>query len=295
VGAEVAASTFVENRDATTSALAQTHRATASRGERRALLLLAPVALYVLVVLVVPLFVVIRASFASLDGTSGFTLANYAEFFTSSYYWGVIWTTVLLSLLAVAGTVAVGVPYAYWLLRRPGGRTFHLLALFAPLLINQVVRIFGLQVLISSLNRGLSAIHLPNLPLMYNFWAVLLAQVIYLFPFMVIAVFAALSRLPVSVEEAAATLGANRARTFWHVVIPACRPGIIAGTVLTFTMSAGAYLIPSMMGGGKVTTVPVLIYNDVSEGQSVAIAAVVGLVLMVIVLPILGLASSRRS
>jgi ABC-type spermidine/putrescine transport system permease subunit I len=265
------------------------------RTERRTLLLLSPVALYVVVVLVVPLIILIRASFATGTGTSGFTFDNYAEFFTNPFYWQALGTTLELSVSAVVGAVVLGVPYAYLLLRRPRWRTFSLLALFAPLMINQVVRIFGLQILINSINQFLTSVKLPPLPLSYNFSAVLLAQIIYVFPFMVIAVFAAVSRLSISVEEAASTLGANRLRVFWHVVVPACKPGIISGCVLTFTTSVGAYLIPSMMGGGKVTTVPVLIYDDVSQGQSIAIAAVTGLVLMVIVLPILRLSSVRSN
>ncbi|MCU1558178.1 MAG: potH [Microbacteriaceae bacterium] len=265
------------------------------RQDRRALLLLVPLAIYIVTVLVVPLVVLIRASFAEsvIGGMSGFTFDSYLRFFSTPFYWNVLGTTLLLSVLAVALTVVLGVPYAYWLLRRPNGQSFHLLALFAPLLINQVVRIFGLQILINSVNRMLAQAGLPPLPLTYNFAAVLLGQVVFLFPFMVISVYAALSRLPISIEEAAATLGASRVRVFFHVVLPACRPGIIAGIVLTFTTSIGAYLVPRMMGGGQVTTVPVLIYNNVSQGQSIPIAAASGLILVLLVLPILRLVSAR--
>lgn len=269
--------------------------ARAGPGARGALLVL-PLALYTLAVFVVPLALLVRTSFAETvtGGIGGFTLEHYERFFTTRFYWQVLFTTLVLSLLASLIVAVFGVPYAYGLLRRPRGRAFFLFALIAPLLVNQVVRVFGLQILINSINTQLEKIGLPQLPFVYSFEAVLLGQVLFLFPFMVIAVYSSLGRLPLAVEEAAATLGASRLRVFLHVVLPAARPGIIAGFVLTFTTSTGAYLIPRMLGGGNVTTVPLLIYNDVSQGQSIATAAVVGLVLTIIVVPILRLGTGRE-
>lgn len=270
-------------------------RPTSSRPDTRGALLVLPLALYVLAVFVVPLLLLVRTSFAETvtGGIGGFTLEHYERFFSSRFHGQVLLDTLVLSLLASLIVTVFGVPFAYGLLRKPVGRALFLLALIAPLLINQVVRVFGLQIMINSINTQLARLGLPELPFVYSFEAVLLGQVLFLFPFMVIAVFSSLGRLPLAVEEAAATLGASRFRVFVHVVLPAARPGIIAGFVLTFTTSTGAYLIPRMLGGGNVTTVPLLIYNDVSQGQSIAMAAVVGLVLTVIVVPIVRLGTGR--
>jgi putative spermidine/putrescine transport system permease protein len=256
-----------------------------------------PLVLYAAVLFLVPLAIVIRASLSdpNVFGISGLTWVNYSNFLTHAYYWQVLLRTLLIAVVSVAATALLAVPYAYGLARRPALRQLQLLALFAPLLVNQVVRIFGLQILINSVNRGLGGLGLPKLPLTYNIAAVVLGELIFLFPYMAVSVFASLSRLDVTVEEAAATLGAPRRAIVWHVILPACRPGIAAGSVLTFASASGAYLVPQMMGGGKVTTVPVLIYNDVTQGGTFGSGAAAAVILMLVVIPAMLYSSTRAA
>lgn len=279
--------------------LAGAGQARRRRGSGRGYWLLAlPLLAYTLVLFVIPAISVVRTSVTAGNGLAGGGLSgeHYSQFFSDSFYLRALWNTISIALLTVAITGALGLVYAYLLSTHPRFRRVQIALLLAPLLINGVVRIFGLQLGLNALNRFLEWTGLISspLPLLYSYPAIVVALVMFEFPYMALAIYASVSRLDPALVEAAQTLGAGRAAVLTRIILPSAIPGVVAGSVLTFAGAAGSYIVPAMMGGGRVSTVPVMIYNAVSQtsqwGTGSAFAVILSVVLIV---PIL--AFSRRA
>lgn len=249
-------------------------------------LLVVPLLAYFVIFFILPAIKVVRTSLLPGSGLTGggVTFGQYSGFFTSSLSRQALVNTLLIAVFTVLISGAVGLVYAYQLQIRSGLRQLQLSLLLAPLLVNGVVRIFGLQLGLNALNQlleRLKVIHGP-LPLQYSMPAVVIAMVMFLFPYMVMAIYASLSRMDVSLIEAARTLGAGRWSALWHVVLPAAMPGVLTGSAITFASAAGSYIIPAMMGGGRINTVPVNVYSMMSESDSWNSSAAYALILAVI-------------
>jgi ABC-type spermidine/putrescine transport system permease subunit I len=276
----------------------QATQATQAGRSRAGWWLAAPILAYSLLLFVVPAVSVLRTSLSTSAGpvAKGLTLRNYGDFLTNELYWRALVNTVVVAVATVVITALLALPYAYALATRPGLRNVQLALLFAPLLVNGVVRVFGLQMLLAAINKALLAIGLIHhqLPLLYSYYGIVIALVVFLFPYMAMAIYASVSRIDETHLEAARTLGASRSKVLWHVAIPHARGGMVAGSVLVFAGAAGSYIIPAMMGGGQILTVPQLVFNSVSQDSDWGMAGALAVVLVLLLLPVLAY-SSRRS
>jgi len=255
-------------------------------------LLSAPLLLFTAFMFVYPAVSVIRTSLAESNAldAGGFTLRHYVDFFSDELYVKALTNTLSIAVLTVLVTGVLGLVYAYQLTMRPGLRQLQLALLLTPLLVNGVVRIFGLQLGLISVDDLLGRLGLTDSPLglNYSFTGIVIALVMFQFPFMAMAIYASLSRLDTSLVEAAQTLGANRFSVLLRVVFPLAVPGLVAGGVLTFAAAAGTFIVPAMMGGGRVNTVPQMIYTSVSQSQLWATASAFAVILVVVlVIPIM--------
>jgi molybdate transport system permease protein len=182
------------------------------------------------------------------------------------------WSAIALSLrLATATTVvlvAVGLPLAAWLaLSSRRGRWVVDAVVALPLVIPPTV--LGFYVLValgprSPIGRGYEAI--VGSPLVFSFEGLLVASVLYSLPFAVQPFGAAFAAVDRSLIETAWCLGASKTRTFLRVIVPLARPGIVAGTVLSFAHTIGEFGVVLMVGGnlpGRTRTVSISIYDDV--------------------------------
>lgn len=255
-------------------------------GRRGSWLLGGPMLVFVVALFGYPAYLVLRTSVAGGDGldSGGFSLTHYVTFFTDSLYLDALLNTFVIAVVSTAITAVLGLLYAYEITRRPGLRTVLLLLLVLPLLVNGVVRIYGLQLGMISLDRVLLDLGLRDTPLglQYSFAGIVIALVMFQFPFMALAIYAGLSRLDVSLVEAAQTLGAPRRAVLLRVVLPLAVPGLVAGSVLTFAAAAGTFIVPAMMGGGRVNTIPQMIYTSVSQTSQWATASAFAVVLVAI-------------
>jgi putative spermidine/putrescine transport system permease protein len=259
-------------------------------------LLAAPLLVFAAALFVIPAVSVVRTSLAPGDGLrGGVSLEHFERFFTDQLYLKAMVNTLVLALLAVLVSAVLGLVYAYLLTVRPGLRQLQLALLLAPLLVNGVVRIFGLQLGLDALNQLLVRIGIIDapLPLQYSYAGIVIAFVMFQFPYMAMAVYASLSRLDPALAEAARTLGAGRTAVMVRVVLPMAVPGLAAGAVLTFAACAGSYIVPAMMGGGRVSTLPQMIFTQVTQVNHWGTASAFAMVLIVVLaVPIL--AASRR-
>ena len=220
----------------------------------------------------------------SLAGVGG----HYVKLLTDPYYIGVLLETLKLSLIATLASLLVGYPVAFFMVRFAGRWSgFVVFLVIAPLLTSIIMRTFGWRVLLA--RRGLLNTWLGQLGLMAHpqnladeTIAVYVGLVHVLVPFMVLSISAVLQGVDVRLEESARVLGAGRWRTFWHVTLPLSAEGIATGCLLTFVITNGSFLTMLLLGGGKITTIALLIYQQFSTTQDVGFAAAMGNVLLLV-------------
>lgn len=196
------------------------------------------------------------------------SLAKYAEVLADDYVWRVGLRTLLLAVTVTGITAVLGYPVA-WFLARSSSRWKHLVFLgtIFPLLVSIVVRTMGWTILlgneglVNALLRGLGLIDEP-LPLMQNFWSVVLGMVHVLLPFMVLSIATVLGRIDGAFSEAAMTLGATPLRSFLTVTLPLSIQGIAAGSVIVFCLTIGAFITPLWLGRGHVTIMAIAIHEQ---------------------------------
>jgi spermidine/putrescine transport system permease protein len=136
-------------------------------------------------------------------------------------------------------------------------------------------------------NHLLTALGAPTLELLYNDAAVLLGQIYGELPFMIIPLYVSLEKLDAALLEAAADCGAGPVRTFTSVVVPQTMPGIVAGCVLVFIPTLGAYLAPDLLGGGKTAYVGNLIQSQFAVARDMPFGAALSFLLSLLVVLLL--------
>ena len=163
------------------------------------------------------------------------------------------------ALLTTVICLVVGYPFAYHLATRsPRARAVLLVLVMLPFWSNFLVRTYAWRVLLGSDGPFLSTLELLGLPevrLLFTPFAIVLGLVYGFLPFMVLPLYAALERIDSTLIEAARDLHASGWGAFREVTLPLSRPGIIAGSVLVFIPSFGAYVTPELLGGSRTTMV----------------------------------------
>jgi putative spermidine/putrescine transport system permease protein len=253
-------------------------------------ILLAPAMAAMVVLYVIPLGVYFINSFHRfLDGRilPVWTLQTYVEYFTDPFTYKVVGTTLRLSLLVTALSIIIGYPLAYALhtrVRSAAVKGLLALLLFSPLLVSVVVRTYGWMILlagtglVNTLLRRLGVIDQP-ISLLFNMTGVVISLTHILLPFAIFPMYSVMSRLDLSLKEAAHDLGAGWWDTFKHVTLPLTMPGIVAGALICFTLALSAFVTPRLLGGGRVQVMPLMVYNNTVD-INWPTGAVSGLVLL---------------
>ncbi len=254
--------------------------------------LLAPALALMVVLYLIPLgFYFINSFHEFKDGRilQAWTLKTYVKYFTDSFSYRVIGASLRLSFIVTALAIFIGYPLAYALhtrVRRPAARAAIALLIFSPLLVSVVVRTYGWLILLASQGlvnttlRAVGAISEP-LSLLFNMRGVVISLTHILLPFAIFPIYSVMSRLDLSLKEAARDLGAGWRDTFLHVTLPLTMPGIVAGALICFTLALSAFVTPQMLGGGRVQVLPLAIYNNTVEINWPG-GAVAGLALLLI-------------
>jgi len=206
----------------------------------------------------------------------------------------IFWRSVKLSLLTTAITFLVGFPTAWFIATRPQkSRALWLFLITIPFWTNLLIRTVSLRFLLRDqgpLNDVLIGSGLLDSPLQIinTNLAVQLGLFYSYLPFMVLPIYAAVERYNFALSEAAADLYASRWTTLREIVLPVVRPGIIAGCILVFVPSLGAFLAPDLLGGAKTYMVGSLIEEQFKGSQgNWPFGAAVSVILMTLVLIVL--------
>jgi spermidine/putrescine transport system permease protein len=264
-----------------------------SRGQ--ALVLLAPLLAALLLLFVIPQLIMLEASLGRRSAYGlvlhDWNVLNYVRAFDPLYV-RVLARSLALAVATTALCLLIGYPMAYWLgvVAPRRWRTALLVLVILPFWTSFLVRMYAWVFLLRTeglVNAGLAALGLPALNLLYNDAAVVLGQVYGELPFMVLPLFASLEKLDRSLLEAAADLGAAPRRALWRVTLPLTRPGLVAGSLLVFIPSLGAYLAPDLLGGARTAYVGTLIQNQFVVARDIPFGSALSFVLSLVVLALL--------
>lgn len=247
--------------------------------------------LFVVVFFFIPMGWLIITSMSSheLGSAPAFTgtLEHYARFWTDPFYLETaLWTTLKLSVISTALALVVGYVLAYYIAALPPESRGVLTSMVVvSLAVNIVIRIFGLNVLL--MNGGLvhSALGLAGLGgtrIMYTELGVLIGLVQIAVPYVVLPLIGVIAAIDPALKEASASVGAGPVRTFWAVTFPLSLPGVVAGTLIAFSLNAAAFAIPALMGGGRVRMMGMMAYEQATQQGNFPFAAAIGISLTVI-------------
>ncbi|MGE0798603.1 MAG: ABC transporter permease [Lautropia sp.] len=231
----------------------------------------APITLLYLAFLVLPLAFFLVMGVLRYDAFALYlprlTGENFQRLVSDPYYRAIIALTLKLAALTTACSLLVAYPLAYFLSRtRSAWRGVLMFLVVAPLTTGVIVRTYGWIVLFGAeglINRVLlwTGITAAPLSILNTQTAVVVALVHILLPYMVFPLFSSLAGQDPALQRAASTLGAGRARIFFEVTLPLSRPGILMGSVLVFTLSAGSVVTPALLGGKNVQMMGQSIYE----------------------------------
>jgi len=237
------------------------------------LLLLTPPLLWLGVIYLGSLFALLLQSFFYIDQFSGtivheFSLATYAQLFTRANFDIFLRTTAMAAAVTVAAAL-VAFPIAYYMVRYASLRLKALLYLgvMLPLWSSYLVRVYAWKLILAKegiitwfahqahlewLLDALLAIPVIGGPsLSISYIGTFLVFLYIWLPFMILPIVAALERVPASLTEASADLGAHPAQTFRQVIFPLAVPGVVAGSIFTFSLTLGDYIIPGIIGSSR--------------------------------------------
>lgn len=233
--------------------------------------LLTPVSLLYLLFLLAPISYFLAVSFMTYSPARLYvpvaTLENYSRILSDGYYRTVLYDTFRIAALVTLFTMLFGYALAYFLSRLGNAlRGILMFLVIAPLMTGVIVRTYGWIVLLGSdglINRLLTGLGIVSAPLqMLNSEpTVIVALVHIMLPYGVFPIFSSLVGQDPHLVPAASTLGAKPARAFLEVTLPLSRPGIVMGSALVFTLTAGAIVTPALLGGRNVTMVGQQIYD----------------------------------
>ena len=202
----------------------------------------------------------------------------------------IFWRSVKLSLMTTAITFVVGFPTAWFIATRsPKTRALWLFLITIPFWTNLLIRTFAINEVIR--NEGLmntvllwAGIIRTPINIIFTDAAVLIGMAYVYLPLMVLPLFAAIDRFDMRLLEAGYDLYASRIAVLRQIILPIVRPGIVAGSILVFVPSLGAYVTPRVLGGGKNMMIGNFIELQFGQGRNWPLGAALSMALLIIVM-----------
>jgi putative spermidine/putrescine transport system permease protein len=267
------------------------------------LLMLAPPVLWLGVIYLGSLFALLVQSFFSIDEFSGminyeFTLKTYRELLIPANL-DIIVRTVSMATVVTLAAVVVAFPIAFYAARYARGKwkaAFYI-GIMLPLWSSYLVKIYAWKLVLAKegiLNWLFAKLHLTwlldaylSLPLIggtslsFSYTGTFLVFLYVWLPFMILPLQASLERVPGNLLEASADLGGSSGQTFRHVIVPLALPGIIAGSIFTFSLTLGDYIIPQIIGSSRLF-IGQAVYSHQGTAGNIPLAAAFAVVPIVI-------------
>ena len=278
---------------------------TARRAARNRWLLLTPALVILIFAASGPLLITLVYSFLAPGDYGGvewefsldawFNVFMQRDIFEDTLGWSdahlsIFWRSVKLSALTTLFCLIFGFPTAYFIATRPKKqRDFWMLLIIIPFWTNLLIRTFAILELIrneGTVNTVLMALGIIDEPIQMLFteFSIMLGMVYVYLPLMVLPVYASMERLDFRLVEAGYDLYATRFQVLRRVILPLVKPGVIAGSILVFVPSLGAYVTPRVMGGGNQLMIGNLIELQFGQGRNWPLGAALSITLLAIVM-----------
>jgi putative spermidine/putrescine transport system permease protein len=247
-------------------------------------LLVPPVAAFG-IVYVGALAILFVSAFWGVDSFTGklvhvWSLGNFRQVFSTSdpTYLRIAGRTIGIAAAVTATDALLAFPFAYFMARvaRPRSRATLFVLVLLPLWSSYLVRIYAWRTILShdgAINWALNGLGLPDQNIAYTNWAMWIVFSYVWLPFMVLPVYAALERIPDSFLEASADMGARGWRTLRSVVLPLALPGVVAGSIFTFSLTLGDYITPLLVGGTGSSFIGNVVYENIGINANVPFSA----------------------
>ena len=282
------------------------------RQSLRVFLLLLPPLLWFGTVYLGSLFALLAQSFYAIDEFTAKiirepTLATYRQLLTQPANLDIVLRTVGMAVVVTIASAVLAFPIAYYMARHARGRTRALfyVGVMLPMWTSYLVKVYAWRLILakqgilswlftslglqSVLDRLLAAPGIGGPSLSSSYAGLFIVFVYMWLPFMILPIAAALERVPASLLQAAADLGATPAQTFRHVVLPLAVPGLAAGSIFTFSLTLGDYIIPSVVGAPGYF-IGMMVYQQQGTAGNIPLAAAFSVVPIVLIAVYLALA-----
>jgi putative spermidine/putrescine transport system permease protein len=242
------------------------------------------------------------SAFWTIDSFTGnidrtWTLVNFHTIFASPTYRWIALRTILMAVAVTVADAVLAFPFAYYMVRiaGPKERTALFVLVLVPLWSSYLARVYAWRLIFAHdgmLNWTLHALGFQGVEIGYTNWAMWVVFSYIWLPFMIMPIFAAIERIPPSLLDASQDLGAAAFRTFARVVLPLAMPGVIAGSIFTFSLTLGDYITPALVGGPGSDIIGNVVYANVGIANNVPFAAAYAAIPLVVMA--LYLAFARR-
>ena len=251
-------------------------------GVSAGLLLAPPLGWFVLIYLaaLAALFV---SAFWQIDTFTGeldrrWTLSNFDAIFASETYRTIALRTIFMAAAVTITDVILAFPFAYYMVRlaTPTQRIALFTLVLVPLWSSYLARVYAWRLIFAHdgvINWLLHGLGFERVEIGYTNWAMWVVFSYIWLPFMIMPIYAAIERIPHSLFEASQDLGARAWRTFFKVILPLSMPGVVAGSIFTFSLTLGDYITPVLVGGAGSDFIGNVVYANVGIANNVPFAA----------------------
>ncbi len=251
-------------------------------------LTLSPPLLWFLVVYLASLIALLITAFFSTNSLTGniiyqWTWSNFAQIFTQSVYGTIILRTVIMAMLVTVTDALIALPFAFFIAKIASRRSrqVFLALVFLPLWASYLARVYAWINILS--NHGVlpnieSHLGLPVTNLAFTNVAMWIVFSYLWLPFMIVPIYGAFERVPDSLLEASADLGAGAWFTFRQILMPMILPGVVAGSIFTFSLTLGDFITPLLIGGSSSNFIGNAIYDSAINGGDLPFAAALAFV-----------------
>jgi spermidine/putrescine transport system permease protein len=273
-------------------ALGEAERQRERSERRRGFILALPSFAYMVIFFAIPLVIVLVYSFATRTSTGSTALSDWNldayRKLGEPIVRNVVVRSVILALVTTLVCLVVAYPFAWFCATRSAlTRNLLLVAVMIPFWTNFLVRNYAWRILLSAggpISSFTEAIGLGETNILFTKTAVVIGLVYAYLPFMILPLYASIDRLDRRLVEASRDLYASGPQTFRRVVLPLTMPGVIAGSILVFVPSMGAYVTPELLGGGKETLLGSYIVTQFLTARNWPVGASLSFVLMAVML-----------
>ena len=257
-----------------------------------------------LLLVAIPLLIVMKISLSEMEATSisnmiswtnglptlKLNFANYQFIFNDTLYVKTFLSSIKYAALTTIICLAIGYPFAYFMARAPKHvQPTLLMLIMLPFWTSFLLRIYAWKTLLEGngvINNALKSLHLidTSLPLMNNSFSLTIGMVYSYLPFMILPLYANLSKLDMRYLEAAADLGTSPFKAFWLITVPLSKAGIIAGSMLVFIPAVGEFVIPELLGGPNTLMIGRVLWDEFFSNNDWPMAAAVAVVMIALIL-----------